>query len=74
MKKFNRKKFSKAIIDHKCKISYVRKRNVGLRELGKQMKMSSSTLSRLINGHEGRINSILRVCNSICKPITDFIE
>ncbi len=72
--KFNHQAFAKAIIDYKFKISYAQRKNIGLRELGKQMKVSSSTLSRLINGHEGKIDSILAICNVISKPITNFIS
>ncbi len=71
--KFNHQTFAKAIIDHKFKISYVRRKNIGLRELGKQMKVSASTLSRIINGSKSDIDSILSICETINKPITKFI-
>lgn len=72
--KFNYQAFAKAIVDHKFKISYARRKNIGLRELGEQMKVSSSTLSRIINGKKADIDSILLICKAICKPITNFIK
>lgn len=72
--KFNYQAFAKAIINHKFKISYARKKNMALKKLGKHMKVSSSTLSRIINGKKADIDSILSICKAICKPITNFIK
>lgn len=71
---FNYQTFAKAIIDYRFKIAYSRKKNCGLRELGKQMKVSSSTLSRILNGRTADIDSILSICSVIKKPITNFIK
>lgn len=64
--KFNYKMFAKAIIDYR--------KNIGLRELGKQMKVSPSTLSRILNGKKSDIDSILKICTWLKKPITNFIS
>ena len=45
-----------------------------LRKLSKEIGVSTSTLSRLSNGKEGKITSILSVCAFLKRPITDFIK
>ncbi|MGE9244410.1 helix-turn-helix domain-containing protein, partial [Escherichia coli] len=67
-------KFSKAIIDYRAEYSFSKKKNTGLRELGKMLGVSAPTLSRIIRGNKADIDSILLICTAINKKVTDFIK
>lgn len=72
--KFDKTKFSKAITDYRFGYSFKNKKNIGLRELGKMLGTSASTLSRILNEKKADIDSILSICDAINKKITDFIK
>jgi len=73
MKKFDRIAFVREVINKRFRVEFARKRHIGLREIGKDIGISASTVSRIINGKMIDIDSLILVCAWIEIDIDEFI-
>ena len=73
MTKFNKKKLVHCVIDKRFAIEFKKQKRLGVRELGKEIGISSSTVSRLISGREIDIDTLIRVCDWLGRKINYFV-
>lgn len=66
--RFDTEKFAKAI-----KTKRVIELNIGLREAGKKIKVSTATVSRMENEYTAEIDNIIKACNWLGVSVCEFI-
>lgn len=54
--------------------SYLINERYSFRQASKIVGASAATLCRIANGEEGKIDTILTICEWINKPITKFVK
>jgi len=51
-----------------------RQKKLGLRHFASEVGISTSTLSRVVNGGDVELNTLELICSWLKKPITDFLK
>ncbi len=63
----------KDINDKKYDIMYATKSKIGLRELSKEIGVSTATLSRIMNFSKMDLETAILICKWLQKPINNYV-
>ncbi len=73
MRVFNKIQFIKDLVDYRFELEYKNKKRFPLREMSKEVGISTSTLSRIYNGGKADIDTVIALCHVMNKSIDSYL-